>query len=60
MAQPDAFDDALAALAQAFADLGFVVNTMMTLRQQANRLRPMLATELRELKETIDETLELL
>jgi hypothetical protein len=46
MAQPDPLDDALADLAQAFADSGLILNIIRELRRNADRLRNPLKDEL--------------
>jgi hypothetical protein len=49
MAQPDPLDNALAELAQAFADIGLVLNIVRELRRNADRLREPLKDELGQL-----------
>jgi hypothetical protein len=46
MAQPDPLDDALTDLAQAFADIGLILNIVRELRRNADRLRDPLKDEL--------------
>lgn len=59
---PDAqsLDDVLRTIRQAFADIGTVMGIMADLRAQSDRMRPLLANELRELRPHIDRAIVLL
>jgi hypothetical protein len=60
MAQPDPLDVALEQLAQAFADLGTIISIIRQLRQNSQRLQPMLAGELRGVMVLLRDTIALL
>lgn len=60
MPESDDLDHVLSALAQSFADIGFTLNVMIELRRNSDRLRPMLAGELRRWRELIDRAIDVL
>jgi hypothetical protein len=56
----DDLDHVLTELTQILGNISFVLQTIRALRSNANRLRPMLADELRELHELIPRVVTLL
>jgi hypothetical protein len=60
MPESDELDQVLDELVQAFADIGFVANTIRELRRNADRLRPPLVDELRRMQGVIDRALAVL
>jgi hypothetical protein len=60
MAQPDPLDDALTDLAQAFADIGLVLDVLRQLRRNADRLRAPLKDELGHLTPLMIRAMNLL
>jgi hypothetical protein len=53
-------DDALSELRERMADSGVMVGIIADLRRNSDRLKPMLADELRKLRTLLDEILPLL
>lgn len=60
MAHPNELDDALQTLAQAFADIGLMLDVLQRLKNKANPLRGPLVDELHTIQELISRVLVLL